>query len=429
MIIVKKPFDFIPFIKEKKKENKEEEEKPPAAVKMLSEDAHGGEESTDSLPDTPSQSLTSSSEAEEKKGEEKEEEKEEEKKGEEKEEKKEEEKEEEERKEEEEEKEKEGEEEEKEEGEEEEKEKEEIEEEIEEEEEEEEEEEIEEEEEEEIEEEIEEEEEEEFSSGFEEEEEEEFSSEFEEEEEEIEEEEEEEEFSSEFNSQQAFDFDFSRCSRKLLQTEFYRFLELFSEEKTKIFAFSSPEEYNIKKLMFKQFEKKPLSFYKQARVRDTVLLILDNSGSMEWWAEAVSALAQLALERGGVEVFIAPNGCIEEKLVKEGKSIPADRAAVMKTAGRKIIYVGDFDGADTPVELSWRNEVVWVCPEPRYRRFESHDWVSYTESDFKGAFLRVYTISELFAALKRLFSRQAVGRVWIDLHENSRFEDDSWRQP
>jgi hypothetical protein len=143
---------------------------------------------------------------------------------------------------------------------------------------------------------------------------------------------------------------------------------------------------------------------------------------MMWWASNLSLMSGLALMRGDVEIFIAPNGFIEEQITRRKRTV-ADHEKVMKSMkGRKIIYVGDFDGADTPVELSRNNDVIWVCPESRYRRFASHDWVSYSESDFNGVFIRAFDLAEMFRGF-RMATR--LYRLWIDLHERDHdFEDD-----
>ena len=227
-----------------------------------------------------------------------------------------------------------------------------------------------------------------------------------------------------YNTEQAFDFEKPETSTKYYQTEFYRFVEMMAEEKTKIFDPKSSEEFNIKRMMLRPFERKPLNYYRQSKVRDSMVLILDNSGSMDWWAENLALLAELALDREELEAYIAPNGYVEERLVKTGRVLVSHEAIMRALNGRKIIYVGDFDGANTPVELSWRNDVIWICPESRYRKFRSHDWVSYDEGDFKGVFLRVYNLGEMLYALKKLLSYQYINGVRIDLHEDDRFDDD-----
>jgi hypothetical protein len=226
-----------------------------------------------------------------------------------------------------------------------------------------------------------------------------------------------------FNTQQAFDIVTESKSSKHYQTEFYRFIEMIAEEKIKFFDPRSAEEYNIRKLMFRQFERKPLQHYRMARVREAVVLLLDNSGSMTWWAKNLQVLASLAMQRNDVEVYLAPNGIIEEMIhPKREKVVHSD--VMKKLRNRKIIYVGDFDGANTPVELSWYNDAIWICPETRYRHFMQHDWVSYDESKFKGAFLRVFTLEQMFNAFRKLLSSPSL-RLWHDLFDEfSRSQED-----
>jgi hypothetical protein len=188
---------------------------------------------------------------------------------------------------------------------------------------------------------------------------------------------------------------------------------LIAEEKTRTFDPMGSEEYNIKKLMFRPYEKKPLSSYKMSRVRESVVILLDNSGSMEWWASNLQILADLAMQRNDVEVYLAPNGHIEEMIYPKHQLVNHEDV-IKRLRNRKIIYVGDFDGADTPIVLSWYNDVIWICPEKRYLNFLEHDWVHYDESRFRGAFLRVFTLQELFEAFRKLLSTPAL-KIWYDL--------------
>jgi hypothetical protein len=224
----------------------------------------------------------------------------------------------------------------------------------------------------------------------------------------------------EYNTEQAVDLSRRRMSL-FLATEFYRLLELLMEEKTKVFDSRGMEEYNVRKLILRPYEKKPLSHYMQARVKESMVVLLDNSGSMDWWAENLQLLASIALSRGDVEIYAAPNGSIQTRLMDRGY-VPVDHAEVVKKLqGRRVIYVGDFDGANTPIELSWSNEVIWICPEMRYRRFKAHDWVDYTEEDFKGVFIRAWTLEEVFSALRKV---DRFYNLWIDFHEDHTFDDD-----
>jgi len=217
-----------------------------------------------------------------------------------------------------------------------------------------------------------------------------------------------------YNTQQVVDvINAINVSSKYYQTEFWRFIEMIAEEKTRAFDPMGSEEYNVKKLMFRQFEKKPLNSYKMSRVRESVVILLDNSGSMRWWSDNLQILADLAMQRNDVEVYLAPNGHIEEMLYPKRQLVNHDEI-MKRLRNRKIIYVGDFDGADTPIILSWYNDVIWICPEERYLNFLDHDWVHYDESRFKGAFLRVFTLDEMFNAFRKLLSNPSL-KIWYDL--------------
>jgi len=227
-----------------------------------------------------------------------------------------------------------------------------------------------------------------------------------------------------YNTQEVVDLLKAESNVRFYQTEFYRFIELIADEKTKIFDNRSAEEFNVKKLLFRAFERKSLNHYRMQRIKESVVLILDNSGSMDWWAQNLQQLAEIARKRDDVEIFIAPNGWFERKIAKTKISDIDHETTIKELCGRKVIYVGDFDGANTAIQLSWCNSVVWVCPESRYRRFKSHDWVHYDESSFRGAFLRVYSLEEMFSAFRRLLAHQYFNNIWIDLHSNEKFEDD-----
>lgn len=207
---------------------------------------------------------------------------------------------------------------------------------------------------------------------------------------------------------------FRRPDLRRLQTEFYRVLEMLAEEKTKHFDPSLvgnlvKAEYNVKKMAMRRYEGKPPTRYKAPRIREAVVLVLDNSGSMTSWADMLTAMSELAAKRRDVEVYLAPNGYVEEQIAPVKRKVKHDEF-MKKMSGRKIIYVGDFDGTNTPVELSWRNDVIWIAPEDRYRRFLSHSWVKYDESKYKGAFVRTFTIDGIMKALKKVLG----GDKWID---------------
>ena len=182
----------------------------------------------------------------------------------------------------------------------------------------------------------------------------------------------------------------------LLKHTFYQTIDYIAEYKTKYEDFSGYDELSIREIIKRVMDKRALNKCYTTKIRETVYLILDNSGSMCWWAELLQQLSAIAERRKDVEIIIAPNGyCWDEQEAKKLEKL-------FKEQKKIIIYVGDFDGANTPIELSWKNRVYWICPEDRYYFFSSHNWVEYNENDFDGMFFRVFTENTLIKALKKM---------------------------
>lgn len=214
-----------------------------------------------------------------------------------------------------------------------------------------------------------------------------------------------------------------------LYLSFYRLIEYLSdEEKNLSLQPSGSLTLNVKKLMLRQYERKSLNSYYNYKVRSKIVILLDNSGSMDWLVEELNEIFNASLKRKDVEIYIAPNGYIEEKWSQKTKHfnvVRHDNALIeILTLQLPIIYIGDYDGADTPVVLSWKNKVFWLCTEKRYRRFRSHDWVHYTEQKFRGFFARCFNRDDIIQALQ-LFSKNIHRfNYWYDPHEYYRFDDD-----
>ena len=246
------------------------------------------------------------------------------------------------------------------------------------------------------------------------------------EEQEQEQESEEENEEKEKNSEQAFKL---KKEALRLHLELYRLIEYLSnEEKALTPEPSQTQALNIKKLIFRQFERKPLSSYYEYRERSEIILVLDTSGSMTWIKEALNTFFSVALKRKDIQVFIAPNGIIEttyDPKTKKFQEIEHENAMRTIIQSRlPVLYIGDFDGANTPVELSWHNKVFWVCTETRYKYFSEHDWVDYNEEQFKGFFGRAWNEKEIVLVLKEFAKHIMEPRFWLDLHKDEDFEED-----
>ena len=227
-----------------------------------------------------------------------------------------------------------------------------------------------------------------------------------------------------YNTNQVFTYVQAKNNTKLSRA-LYDFIEYVADE-TKVFNNLSADYYEPKKLMLRRYQGKSLNATKSGKVRETIVVLLDNSGSMEWVREHVLEVAQALIQRHDAEIYFTPNGKIETQITKQGE-VPVVHVNVINkivSLQLKVLYLGDFDGADTPIELSWKTKVFWLCPESRYRRFRSHDWVSYDESAFRGFFARTYNTNEMVQALKRFSGFSQFTRYWYDPHEREVFQDD-----
>lgn len=182
------------------------------------------------------------------------------------------------------------------------------------------------------------------------------------------------------------------------------------------------QQLNMKKLLFRKYEKKPIKSYYYYKMKDKVIIVIDTSGSMFWFSGTANILYKLAVGKD-IVVYEAPNGIFTHKHLK-GKIEEIDHDKTMKELKNThypIIYVGDYDGANTPIELSWKARVYWVCPEARYERFEEHNWVHYSEEDYKGFFGRALSIRGIIRVLQKFVENIARKYYW---YEDWEYEED-----
>jgi len=242
---------------------------------------------------------------------------------------------------------------------------------------------------------------------------------------------------AQYNTQQAFEINEDPNVERQLYLTFYRLVEYLSDEEKQPTSLPGPTlVLNVKKLMMRQYERKPLNAYYYYRTRSQVVLILDNSGSMDWLMDELDTFFNAALKRKDVQIYIAPNGYIQQYYNDKAKHFePIDHEDAIHRivqSSLPVIYVGDFDGANTPIELSWTNRVYWICSETRYKYFVHHDWVGrclkedpdgncidfkrYHEDDFKGFFGRTFNVKEMITVLKEFAKNIQKQRFWYDKH-------------
>jgi len=227
-----------------------------------------------------------------------------------------------------------------------------------------------------------------------------------------------------YNTNQVFTYTSERNNSKLTRT-LYDFIEYIADE-TRVFNNLSADYYDPKKLMLRRYQGKSLNATKSGKVRETIVVLLDNSGSMDWVREHVLETARALIQRHDAEIYFTPNGYIETQLTKQGEEQVKHENVIDKIVSQqiKVLYLGDYDGANTPIGLSWKTKVFWLCPESRYRRFRGHRWVHYDESAFRGFFARTYDAKEMVQALKRFSGFAQFARYWHDPHEREVFHDD-----
>jgi hypothetical protein len=236
-----------------------------------------------------------------------------------------------------------------------------------------------------------------------------------------------------YNVFQAFGIDKKRETERRLYLELYKLIEYLSDEEKQL----TPQpgrsmSLNVKRLMLRQYERKPLNAYYEYRSRSQVILILDNSGSMNWLINELNAFFTVALKRKDVRIFVAPNGHIEmyyNYKTKRFEYITHENAVVqIKRSGLPVIFISDFDGANSAVELSWSNRVYWVCTETRFKFFRSHSWVEHDEDDFKGFFGRAFDAEEIITVLREFVKNVHKQRFWYDNHDIEDFSEEGYHR-
>ena len=188
----------------------------------------------------------------------------------------------------------------------------------------------------------------------------------------------------------AFDPYKSVTTRKL-RTLFQKFIESIAEVETKYEIPNGTQRLSMKQLMKRTLDKRSLKQCYADTIKESVILLIDTSASMEWWMDIVSKITTMALERKDIEIYEAPNGLITRP-VKSWEQVNEyydwheyqefHDEFIRNTRNRPIVYIGDFDGGDTPYELAKNNRVFWICNETRYKDTLEHDWCSHELAEY-----------------------------------------------
>jgi hypothetical protein len=161
------------------------------------------------------------------------------------------------------------------------------------------------------------------------------------------------------------------------------------------------DEWSMEALMARRLNRAPLSSCRQSREKESLVLILDNSGSCLPQARFYNQVAAGAVQAGDVELYAAPNAGIAAKRGRNGW-LPVDEKA-WPFHRRTIVFFGDYDGGDQVVEASWHNRVYWFCSEgDRYPQMSLHPWCSYSLDRFRGRYFECNQTDDFIHLLKKV---------------------------
>lgn len=219
---------------------------------------------------------------------------------------------------------------------------------------------------------------------------------------------------------------------------FYELIEMVAdEERSPTPVGYGAEKYDMKKLMFRQFERKPLDAYKYYKNRQQVIVILDDGESTKPYISLLKSVLDMALKRNDIIVYITLNGffikkIVSSRVVKEFNPNDMDEQErekkEIKKSGLPVIYIGNFDGANIPIELSWRTRVFWFATEDRYKYLREHNRVKYSEKDFKGFFARIIKPKDLEDALKEFIRHINMRRYFYDKYDENYFKNREYKK-
>jgi len=183
-----------------------------------------------------------------------------------------------------------------------------------------------------------------------------------------------------------------------LKNEFYKVIEhLKDTRKTNIIGVDTYSSYLLLK---RTINKRPLHRCKVQFDNKKIFLILDDSGSMEWWAKLLNSISNLAQKRKEIKRIWAPNFFIEND----------DFKTIIENKNSIIIFVGDFDGGNTVYYLTKNKfKTIWLCPENRYKDTLEHSWNSYSLEQHKKngvLFYRTINLERLLNSFKKILKKQ-----------------------
>jgi len=195
---------------------------------------------------------------------------------------------------------------------------------------------------------------------------------------------------------------------KDLKTRFQKFVEQIGEIDTGL-EVPGTEKISMNEVLKRSLTKKSLKKCAVDTIKNRLILLLDTSYSMLPYINIIISIAKASFDLGEIEIRESPNGFIGKELESiddlklDLKDHIRDEDFVKRTRNRVIVYVGDFDGAETVYQLSLKNKVYWLCSENRLEDTIDHPWCSHRLSEFKCKIYRFENVEELVNIFKYLY--------------------------
>lgn len=111
---------------------------------------------------------------------------------------------------------------------------------------------------------------------------------------------------SEINYRSAIQHEYVSISK--LKFAFYRLIDTLAD--VRVSEESGTEYLSTKKIVRRVLDRRPLPKCYVNSIRENIYVLLDDSGSMVWWANLLNAISSLSAKRKDIKILWTPNGMI-----------------------------------------------------------------------------------------------------------------------
>jgi hypothetical protein len=195
-------------------------------------------------------------------------------------------------------------------------------------------------------------------------------------------------------------FSLEQLRQRRLSTEFARVMAKIAEDLAG-WPVEGDDEWSVPALMKRRLTCENIVECRQSREKDSIVVILDTSGSCLPQAKFYALIASAAVQAGDVDLYTAPNAGLNAEKTRLGWRKLED--GTWSFYRRTIIFFGDYDGGDTVIESSWDNKIYWFSSEGhRYPAMSLHPWCSYSLKQFYGKYYNCNSENDFFTLIKKI---------------------------